>query len=73
LSKIKCFLCHKNGHDASQFLEKNKGKGKKQQKKVATFTETQMNEFKGGAHKIIFWVVFGLYLGSFWPMVFILL
>jgi hypothetical protein len=28
LSKIKCFICHKHGHYASQCLEKKKGKGK---------------------------------------------
>jgi hypothetical protein len=45
LSKIKCFSCHKHDHYASQHLEKKKGKGKQQQKQVATSAETQMNEF----------------------------
>jgi hypothetical protein len=26
LNKIKCFICHKNGHYASQCMEKKKGK-----------------------------------------------
>jgi hypothetical protein len=43
LSKIKCFVCHKSGHDASQCLEKKKGQGKSQQ--VASSTETQVDEF----------------------------
>ena len=37
LSKFKCFVCHKNGHYASQYTKK-KVKGKKQQ--VAAFAET---------------------------------
>ena len=44
LSKIKCFNCHKHDHYASQCPEK-KGKGEKQQKKVATSTENQVNKF----------------------------
>jgi hypothetical protein len=44
LSKIKCFICHKNDHYASQCPEKKKGKGKHQHQ-VATSVETQMNEF----------------------------
>jgi hypothetical protein len=43
LSKIKCFSCHKNGHYASQCLEKKKkGNGKTQ---TTTSTETQLDEF----------------------------
>jgi hypothetical protein len=42
LSKIKCFTCHKNGHYASQCLEKKKGQGKMQ---TTTSTETQLDEF----------------------------
>jgi hypothetical protein len=45
LSKIKCFICHKHDHYASQCPEKKKGKGKQQQNQVATSTETQMSEF----------------------------
>jgi hypothetical protein len=42
LSKLKCYICHKNGHYASQCLEKKKGKGKTQQ--VAATAETQLSE-----------------------------
>jgi hypothetical protein len=42
LSKIKCFSCHKNGHYASQCLEKNKGRGKVH---APTSTKTQLDEF----------------------------
>jgi len=45
LSKIKCFSCHKHSHYASQCLDKKKGKGNRQQKQVASFAKTQMNEF----------------------------
>ena len=38
------FMCHKNDHCASQYLEK-KGKGKQQQNQVATSIEIQMDEF----------------------------
>jgi hypothetical protein len=44
LSKIKFFIYHKHGHYASQGLDKKKGKGKQQQKQVATSAKTQMNE-----------------------------
>ena len=43
MSKIKCFIYHKNKHYASQCSEK-KGKGK-QQHQVAVSTETQMKEY----------------------------
>ena len=39
LSKIKCFICHKKNHYASQYSEKKKGKGK-QQHQVTSSTET---------------------------------
>jgi hypothetical protein len=43
LSKIKCFSCYKNGHYASQCLEKkNKGNGKTQ---TTTSVEMQLDEF----------------------------
>jgi hypothetical protein len=45
LSKIKCFICHKHDHYESQFLKKKKGKGKQQQKKVATSAKNKVNEF----------------------------
>jgi hypothetical protein len=41
LSKIKCFVCHKYGHYASQCLKK-KGKGKTQ---TVASTETQLDDF----------------------------
>jgi hypothetical protein len=41
LSKIKCFICHKHSHYASQCPDKKKGKGKQQQKQVATSAKTQ--------------------------------
>jgi hypothetical protein len=43
LSKIKCFSCHKNGHYASQCLEKKKKGNEKMQ--TTTSTETQLDEF----------------------------
>lgn len=46
LSKIKCFIFHKREHYATQCLNRKKGIGKKQQQQqVASFAETQMNEF----------------------------
>jgi hypothetical protein len=42
LSKIKCFSCHKNGHYASQCLEKKKGNEKMQ---TTTSIEMQLDEF----------------------------
>ena len=45
LSKIKCFVCHKQGHYASQCLEKKKGIGKTQEVVAAATTETQLSEF----------------------------
>jgi hypothetical protein len=42
LSKIKCFLCHKNGHYVSQCSEKKKGKGKTGK---TTSTKTQVDDF----------------------------
>ena len=50
LSKIKCFICHKHNHYASQCLEK-KGKGKQQYNQVAASVETQMNEFSSKFEK----------------------
>jgi hypothetical protein len=44
LSKMKCFICHKNDHYPSR-CPKKKVKGKQQQKQVATFAEIRMNEF----------------------------
>ena len=41
-SKIKCFLCHNNGHYVSQCSEKKKGKGKTQE---TTSTKTQVDDF----------------------------
>jgi hypothetical protein len=34
LSKIKCFICHKHGHYASECLEKKKGKGSNNNKSM---------------------------------------
>ena len=42
MSKIKCFMCHKNGQYASQFREK-KEKGKSQQ--VVASIENELSEF----------------------------
>jgi hypothetical protein len=42
LSKPKCYICHKNGHYASQCPEKKKGRRKTQQ--AATTTKTQLSE-----------------------------
>ena len=42
LSKIKCFLCHKNGHYVSQCSKNKKGKGKTRK---TTSTKTQVDDF----------------------------
>lgn len=43
LSKLKCFFFHKNGHYASQCLDKKKDKEKRPQEEAAT--GTQLSEF----------------------------
>jgi len=42
MSKIKCYICHKNGHFASQCPQRYKGKGKSHT--IAATAETQLSE-----------------------------